>query len=205
MSETVFKPVDQHRQNYFEAERYLSFEAGYPERNMGWFRKYILPDVLKQFPEPKRIKLTLLDAGCASGYFTRELAQFFGFTRGLDFTQSRIEYARQYQTRRLVFDQVDLVQPLDDAVRGAKFDVFFTNAVIPHIPLANKVRVFDNLARIAAPNAKMLAYDGKTGGVIDAFVGLYSPEWLQTNVKSWKLESCEHVVDETFRYVLTLA
>jgi 2-polyprenyl-3-methyl-5-hydroxy-6-metoxy-1,4-benzoquinol methylase len=187
------------RQAFFATEHSYHAETGYPERNTTWFCMFILPDVLRQIPDHQ--SKSLLDVGCATGYFTRLLAPHFGYTEGIDFVAERIEYARKFESDRLHFTQADLTKQLNLARHP---DVLFTNAVIPHIPLQDKIQVFDNLAVVARPGAILLMYDGKAAnGVVDSFCGLVSSGWIRENVKSWKLVSVNHIIDGAHRFVLT--
>jgi 2-polyprenyl-3-methyl-5-hydroxy-6-metoxy-1,4-benzoquinol methylase len=189
------------REQYFQQEDYLDSETGYPERNTAWFQKYLLPNVLSQVPDSQ--KKNLLDVGCAYGYFTRLLAPYFHHTFGIDFTKKRIDYAQRYVLENLSFAQMDLLIKMWPS---RATDVVFTTAVMPHIPLEYKVFAFDNIASICKPGATMLMYDGKCEtGVVDAFSGIMSSEWIQANVKSWNLKSVEHVVNGTHCFVLIRA
>ena len=78
------------RKEVFEKEDYLDAETGYPERDVNWFTNHILPDFLSlDFVNKDK---TLLDVGCAHGYFTKVMCDSFKHTLGIDFAENRLNY-----------------------------------------------------------------------------------------------------------------
>jgi hypothetical protein len=84
------------------------------------------------------------------------------------------------------------------------FDTIFTNAVLPHIPLENKVSVLENLASVAKQNAQLLIYDGRSEvEIIDQFVGMFNENWLINNVSHvWEFVSINKIDKNTYLYKL---
>jgi 2-polyprenyl-3-methyl-5-hydroxy-6-metoxy-1,4-benzoquinol methylase len=189
------------RKKYFESENYLSPENGYPERDISWFQNNILNNFLNlDFVKNSK---NLVDVGCAFGYFTKIFSNHFEFTLGIDFAENRISYAKNHENEKLIFRQQDLTSSNFNLNLDKKFDLLFTNAVFPHIPLNLKVKAFENLSKISNPGARLVMYDGLcSDGCLDQFVGLFSIDWLKTNLKSWKYISHEYVCEYTYRIIL---
>ncbi len=188
------------RLQFFDSDQdNCNFTTGYPERNLEWFKKNILPDFLKRTSDG-----ILLDIGCASGYFTKEFVPYFKTVIGVDNSKKRIDFASKFETVNLKFYRANLIE--DDLCKILKYkiDLFFTNAVIPHINPKDKIKVFDNLSKIANENAKLFMYDGRnsSANINDAFITLINEEWLTKNIHSWKLEKSEPVIEGTFCFVL---
>jgi SAM-dependent methyltransferase len=172
------------RKEFFELEDYLDSESGYPERPVDWLRSVIYKD----FCSLDLISPTsnLLDVGCAHGYFTRILCAGFAQTMGVDLSDKRIDYAKQYETDTLRFVQADLTADDFLAHFDIKFDVLYTSAVIQHVPLSGKISLFNNLASVSNEGAILVMYDEMIpSGVIDGYVGRYGVDWLYENITSW--------------------
>lgn len=189
------------RKFYFENEDYLDPELGYPERNTNWFVHNILNNYLNNFKDPSN--LNLLDVGCAFGYYTRILSNHFKQTHGVDFTENRISYAKKYEDEKLKFILDDLTSDTFLYETKEYYDCVFTNAVIPHIPLNLKKKVFSNIAKVCKKGAVFVLYDDLiTTGCIDDFVGLFSIEWIKNNCPDWEYIDHKIVTDHTYQIVL---
>jgi 2-polyprenyl-3-methyl-5-hydroxy-6-metoxy-1,4-benzoquinol methylase len=149
--------------NYFEDESLInpdgtpSSETGYKERDVNWMKENLIPKIENLID--KNVNKNCLDVGCAQGYFTRELNKIFEKTYGIDLSDNRINYAKQYETDTLKFVQSDLTESFVNKF-PIKFDFMFTNAVLPHIPLEFKSDVFKNLAEVANSGCIFVMYDG---------------------------------------------
>lgn len=149
--------------NYFEDEKLINpagtpgFETGYPERDVNWMKLNLIPKIENIID--KNIHKNCLDVGCAFGYFSRVLSETFEKTYGIDLSNNRIDYAKQYETDTLKFVQSDLTESFVNKF-PIKFDFMFTNAVLPHIPLEFKSDVFKNLAEVANSGCIFVMYDG---------------------------------------------
>lgn len=190
------------RKVYFENEDYLDPELGYPERDIQWFKSNILNSFLNNFTSTSG--LILLDVGCAFGYYTRILSDKFHKTYGVDFSESRITYAKKYDTNKLKFILADLTSDTFSDVLDVKFNCVFTNAVIPHIPLHLKQKVFSNIAKVCEKDAIFVLYDALVSdGCLDDFVGLFSINWIKENCPEWEYLSHRLITsDGTFEIVL---
>jgi SAM-dependent methyltransferase len=202
--------------NYFEDESLINpqgtpgFETGYPERNVNWMKENLIPRIKDKFTNSN--EKNCLDVGCAFGYFTRVLSEEFKNTYGIDLSDTRINYAKQYETDNLKFIQSDLTESFQDKF-PIKFDYMFTNAVLPHIPAQFKSSVFSNLSQIANSGCIFTLYDGMInqsvkdsshGEYIHNFfdtwdpnsiipVTFFSKEWLQDNLVEWELVEINNV------------
>ena len=100
--------------NYFEDESLInpdgtpSSETGYKERDVNWMKENLIPKIENLID--KNVNKNCLDVGCAQGYFTRELNKIFEKTYGIDLSDNRINYAKQYETDTLKFVQSDLTE-----------------------------------------------------------------------------------------------
>jgi SAM-dependent methyltransferase len=193
------------RKPFFESEheeekdinRKFNYETGYPERNTDWFRQHILPSFKKFLKQDNK----LLDVGCATGYYTNVLNEYTP-SDGIDFAENRVSYA-QTKYPHMKFFQADLTSDNFSNQFKEKYDLFFTNAVIPHIPLAMKPKVFNNITQIAKPGALFVLYDALIDdGCRDDFVGLFSLSWLKQNATDWTVLSATHIIEETMEIVL---
>lgn len=193
-------------QSYFESENYLNLETGYPERNIEWFNTHILP-LFKRFVTQKQRGL---DVGCASGYFTKVLNNLLPFD-GVDFTRNRIDFGVKLNPH-LSLICADLTDTNLSNIISQRYDLFFTNAVIPHIPAAQKKTAYTNLASLALPGATFVMYDALKGvndgqdatGVRDDFIGLFSVSWFEQNISEWKIEKITPVCQDTNEIILKL-
>jgi 2-polyprenyl-3-methyl-5-hydroxy-6-metoxy-1,4-benzoquinol methylase len=186
------------RQQYFANENYLDFKTGYPERDISWFEFNILPNLIKHIPDSKK---RMLDVGCASGYFTNIINNHICID-GCDFTQNKIEQAKK-QFPHIHFYQLNLTD--NEISLPVKYDFFFSNAVLPHIPINDKPKVFENLASVANKDAIIILYDQLIDtGIIDDFVGLFSVEWLNDNATQWEVISTKNICRSTDEVVLRL-
>jgi 2-polyprenyl-3-methyl-5-hydroxy-6-metoxy-1,4-benzoquinol methylase len=177
----------------------FDFNNGYNDRPIEWFKKLILSSILENSDK----KNSILDVGCASGYFTKEFTPYFKYIVGVDFSTRRIEFAKKHETDKLKFFNYDLTK---DSLTNLSttFDTIFTNAVLPHIPLENKVSVLENLASVAKQNAQLLIYDGRSEvEIIDQFVGMFNENWLINNVSHvWEFVSINKIDKNTYLYKL---
>mgnify|MGYP003146573118 CR=1 FL=1 len=198
----IDREIPELRKEYFEKEFHdFDLEKGYDDRAIEWFKTHILTDSLSFFST----KENLLDVGCASGYFSRIFKKSFKTVKGVDFCEVRINHAKQYESEDLKFQLADLTKIEHLKELNQTFDNFYSSAVIPHINLADKVKVFDNLASIANPGATFVLYDGysdKPTNIHDEFVGVFNEKWLSKNISSWRVVNCGHLVRDVFRYVL---
>jgi|3_EtaG_2_1085321.scaffolds.fasta_scaffold38865_2 2-polyprenyl-3-methyl-5-hydroxy-6-metoxy-1,4-benzoquinol methylase len=198
----IDREIPELRKEYFEKEFHdFDLESGYDDRTVEWFKAHILTDALSFFSS----KENLLDVGCASGYFSRILKESFTKVQGIDFCEVRINHAQQYESEDLKFQLGDLTKIEHLEALNKTFDNFYSSAVIPHINLADKARVFDNLAAIAKPGATFVLYDGysdKAANIHDEFVGVFNEKWLSENISTWRVVNCGHLVRDVFRYVL---
>jgi len=93
-----------------------------------------------------------------------------------------------------------------------RYDLFYSNAVIPHIPIASKEIAFTNIASLAMPGATFVLYDGLKGiddntsptGVADDFVSVFSVQWLEDCVKEWAVSSIKQITPGTNEIILKL-
>jgi cyclopropane fatty-acyl-phospholipid synthase-like methyltransferase len=195
------------RKEVFEKEDYLDAETGYPERDINWFTNYILPDFLSlNFINKDK---SLLDVGCAHGYFTKVMCNNFKHTLGIDFAENRINYAKQFETDNLKFMWADLTADDFATKFDKKYDVLYTSAVIQHIDKKLIPKALDNLAKISADDAKFVMYDELAPrpdlGLWDrgdGFVCRFTIDWLLNNLTTWKLVSHKYVHEDIVRLVL---
>jgi SAM-dependent methyltransferase len=210
--------------NYFEDESLINpegtpgVETGYPERNVNWMRENLIPKIEKLID--KNINKNCLDVGCGHGYFTRVLSETFEKTYGIDLSDNRINYAKQYETETLKFVQSDLTESFANKF-PIKFDLMFTNAVLPHIPLEFKPDVFKNLAEIANTGCIFVMYDGilnddnkhKHDGNEQANfdnwngkqvirVVFISEKWIRENAPDWEIVQINNVGYATEEIIL---
>lgn len=208
----MIENIKEHLKNYFENENYLDDEYGYTRdaRGVDWMASNLLPRIENLID--KNIHKNCLDVGCAQGYFTRKLDNYFNLTYGIDFSENRIGYAKKYESDKLKFIAADLTENIKDKL-NEKFDFMFTNAVIPHIPAQFKANVFTNLAEVANPGCLFVIYDGMVDeGVENKFdywtpenhitVALFSKEWLEKNAIDWEIISIEHLSINTEEIIL---
>src|ERR1700691_5308734 len=102
---TWFQPTiaddPEKRRLFFDGIENLDPITGYAERNTRWFEHHILPDFLNA---KQRLGLgpTLLDIGCAYGYFTSRYADHFKHVIGIDFSNRRIADAQKHNAKENV-------------------------------------------------------------------------------------------------------
>ena len=210
--------------NYFEDESLINpqgtpdFETGYPERNTTWMKENLIPRIKNKFTNSN--EKNCLDVGCAFGYFTRVLSEEFKNTYGIDLSDTRINYAKQYETDNLKFIQSDLTESFQDKF-PIKFDYMFTNAVLPHIPLEFKSDVFKNLAEVANPGCIFVMYDGmlnddgthkhdnNTQANFENWNGkeiirvvFISEKWIRENAPDWEIVQITNVGHATEEIIL---
>jgi 2-polyprenyl-3-methyl-5-hydroxy-6-metoxy-1,4-benzoquinol methylase len=89
----MIENIKESLKNYFENES-LDRENGYPERNADWMKENLLPRIKNNITNLK--EKNCLDVGCGFGYFTRVLGEEFENTYGIDLSDTRINYAKQY-------------------------------------------------------------------------------------------------------------
>lgn len=201
--------------NYFEDESLINrpgtpnTEKGYPERNVDWMKENLIPRINNLVDNTAN--KNCLDVGCGHGYFTRVLSENFNKSYGIDLSDNRISYAKKYETENLKFVQSDLTETFGDKF-PIKFDLMFTNAVLPHIPLEFKPSVFKNLAEIANQGCVFVMYDGMLnennkhkhdGNEQASFenwngneiikVVFISENWLRQNATDWDIVQINNV------------
>lgn len=206
----MIENIKTHLKEYFENETYLDRENGYPERNAIWMKDNLMPRIKNNVNNLN--EKNCLDVGCAFGYFTRVLSNEFKNTYGIDLSDNRINYAKQYETDNLKFVQSDLTESFQEKF-PIKFDYMFTNAVLPHIPAQFKPDVFSNLAQIANKGCVFTMYDGMINESVkdkdhDDYIDndfdnwnprnvikvtFFSKEWLLDNLVEWELISINNV------------
>jgi cyclopropane fatty-acyl-phospholipid synthase-like methyltransferase len=191
---------------YFDDVEELDPVNGYDERNTSWFEERILPDFLGA---KSRLRLgpTLLDVGCAYGYFTRRFAEHFSYVLGVDFAPLRIAGARERNAEYLELDlttgwQGNLRRPFDSAV---------SSAVLQHISPRNRARAFATIRDALTPGARLILYDESSDDRPEKWDGFYealSPRWIRASLlDSWSLEECSFVAiglndERIYRYEL---
>jgi len=212
----MIENIKESLKKYFEDESVINpngtlfSETGYPERDVDWMKSNLIPRIKNNISNTK--DKNCLDVGCAFGYFTRVMSEEFKNTYGIDLSDNRINYAKQYETDNLKFIQSDLTESFQDKF-PIKFDYMFTNAVLPHIPSQFKSSVFSNLAQVANSGCIFTLYDGminqsvKDSNHSDYIdndfdnwtpntlikVTFFSKEWLLDNLVEWELISIKNV------------
>jgi len=187
------------RKQVFEEESYLDFENGYPERTIEWFEQHIYPHMS---PYCNKDVIRLLDVGCASGYFTRRFEQLCNEVYGVDLASNRIKHAKQYETDKLKFYNIDITKDPLMNVLPKRPNLIFSNAVIPHIPLKDKAAAFENIAACSTLDATFVLFDDLVpSGCVDDFVGLYSREWIDQNTP-WSVVKVVDITPGTYKIVL---
>lgn len=208
--------------NYFEDENKIhgspSFETGYPERDVNWMKKNLIPRIKTLIN--KNVHKNCLDVGCAFGYFSKVLSETFDKTYGIDLSNNRIDYAKKYESESLKFIQSDLTESFKDKF-PIKFDFMFTNAVLPHIPLEFKSEVFKNLAEVANSGCIFVMYDGMLNdnnknkhdndeqanfegwsGEEAIRVVFISEKWIRENATDWEILQINNVGQATEEIIL---
>lgn len=148
---------------HFDTEASLDPVRGYPERDLDWFRTYIFPD-LRHLKEELDLGKTLLDVGCASGYFTREYAALFPLVMGIDFSWKRIGDATSYHQAGLnvKYMRADITDPQLPVYGG--FHTAISSAVFQHIPPDKRKQAFANVRQAIIPNdGHLILYDALRG------------------------------------------
>lgn len=210
--------------NYFEDEKKINplgtpgFESGYPERDVNWMKSNLIPRIENIID--KKIHKNCLDVGCAFGYFSKILTETFDKTYGIDLSENRINYAKQYENENLKFVQSDLTESFVDKF-PIKFDFMFTNAVLPHIPLEFKSDVFKHLSEVANPGCIFVMYDGMlnddgthkhdknkqanfegwSGSEIIRVVFI-SEKWIRENATDWDIVQINNIGPATEEIIL---
>jgi 2-polyprenyl-3-methyl-5-hydroxy-6-metoxy-1,4-benzoquinol methylase len=166
---------------------------GYPERGVAWFKKNILPDFLGAIDGYNLSQDSLLDVGCAYGYFTVEYAKEFAHVTGVDFSDVRIAVAKMvnaepnidYQLKNLAQDQIE-----------GKYDVAVSTAVYQHIdPENDRKAAFQATANALNDGGYLFLYDEDIITRNEIWNGFYEPlseAWVRTN-----LEGIFELVDRT--------
>jgi 2-polyprenyl-3-methyl-5-hydroxy-6-metoxy-1,4-benzoquinol methylase len=197
----VDREVPELRKEYFENEFHdYNHEDGYEDRTTKVFKDTLLEGLVEEFEN----KDELLDVGCASGYLSKLFKEHFDSVWGIDYCEVRINYAKKLESDGLAFRLVDITNREELEGLGKQFSSLYSSAVIPHIPLEDKAKVFDNLASVSKPGATFVLYDAyfqSPENVNDAFIGIYNDKWLEQNVSSWKVVKCVPI-GAAFKYVL---
>jgi len=217
----MIKNIKEVLKNYFENENKIhgspSFETGYPERDVNWMKKNLIPRIETLIN--KNVHKNCLDVGCAFGYFSKVLSETFDKTYGIDLSNIRIDYAKKYESESLKFIQSDLTESFKDKF-PIKFDFMFTNAVLPHIPLEFKSEVFKNLAEVANSGCIFVIYDGMLNddnnkhdnnrqanfegwsGEEAIRVVFISEKWIRENATDWEILQINNVGYSTEEIIL---
>jgi ubiquinone/menaquinone biosynthesis C-methylase UbiE len=190
----------------------LDNEKGYTKdgRGVDWMVENLLPRLERLINKDSH--KNCLDVGSAQGYFTRVLQNYFDNTYGIDFSENRILYAKNYESDKLKFINADLTENLSFKL-PVKFDFMFTNAVIPHIPAQFKSDVFKNLAEVANQGCLFVIYDGMIPEGVDLTfntwqpgdhikVSFFSKKWLEENAKDWEILEINNIGDLTEEIIL---
>jgi len=217
----MIKNIKEVLKNYFENENKIhgspSFETGYPERDVNWMKKNLIPRIETLIN--KNVHKNCLDVGCAFGYFSKVLSETFDKTYGIDLSNIRIDYAKKYESESLKFIQSDLTESFKDKF-PIKFDFMFTNTVLPHIPLEFKSEVFKNLAEVANSGCIFVIYDGMLNddnnkhdnngqanfegwsGEEAIRVVFISEKWIRENATDWEILQINNVGYSTEEIIL---
>jgi len=217
----MIKNIKEVLKNYFENENKIhgspSFETGYPERDVNWMKRNLIPRIETLIN--KNVHKNCLDVGCAFGYFSKVLSETFDKTYGIDLSNIRIDYAKKYESESLKFIQSDLTESFKDKF-PIKFDFMFTNAVLPHIPLEFKSEVFKNLAEVANSGCIFVIYDGMLNddnnkhdnngqanfegwsGEEAIRVVFISEKWIRENATDWEILQINNVGYSTEEIIL---
>jgi len=217
----MIKNIKEVLKNYFENENKIhgspSFETGYPERDVNWMKKNLIPRIETLIN--KNVHKNCLDVGCAFGYFSKVLSETFDKTYGIDLSNIRIDYAKKYESESLKFIQSDLTESFKDKF-PIKFDFMFTNAVLPHIPLEFKSEVFKNLFEVANSGCIFVIYDGMLNddnnkhdnnrqanfegwsGEEAIRVVFISEKWIRENATDWEILQINNVGYSTEEIIL---
>lgn len=163
--------------------------GGYSERTVEWFKKNVLPDFLSVNGLRKE---TLLDVGCAFGYYTREYALNFQSVVGIDFMADRIEQAVKHnQLGNIKYYCKDIVKgPFGDIKERATTVV--STAVIQHIAIGDRRAALANIRSLCQPKATLVFYDGlverTNKEAFDGFFQYMSKEFLHEEIKDlWRV------------------
>lgn len=164
---------------HFDREPSLDPVNGYPERDLAWFASHVLPDFLDVVGRIARGG-SLLDVGCASGYFTRVYAQSFEVTVGIDISPMRIAKAREMHYDDAIFDVCDIVK----SHPNRQFDVAVSSAVFQHIDPKLRADAFKNVRESLKSGGYLILYDALHETQADApewdgFTSLLGIEWLR--------------------------
>lgn len=123
------------------------------ERDFWWFRgmRRILFRLLDPLVERRRIGAAL-EAGCGTGYMSRELAARYGWrTYPVDLGWQGLAYGRELGVERLLQCDISAL-PFPDAV----FDAVLSLDVLVHFPRGAEDRPMAELARVAKPHALLV-------------------------------------------------
>jgi len=99
----------------------------------------------------------ILDVGCATGFFTRTVAEMLPGSSllGMDANEERLAYARaKCQLANVEFIEGNLTQM---PVADNSFDLVFTRFVLGHA--SDLAAAFQEMARVAKPGGRVVAYD----------------------------------------------
>jgi 2-polyprenyl-3-methyl-5-hydroxy-6-metoxy-1,4-benzoquinol methylase len=119
----------------------------------GWnHNNYYHSFLLKQLP--KQCK-TILDIGCGTGEFSRQLAKYADQVVAIDLSPKMIEVAKQRSTQytNIDFQVTDILQwnfPVE------KFEAIVSIATVHHLPLKN---LLPNLKAALKPGGKLIILD----------------------------------------------
>lgn len=118
------------------------------EQDFWWFRgmRRILFRLLDPVVQARRIR-TALEAGCGTGFMTRELAARYGWRMyPVDLGWEGLRYGRQLGVERLLQCDISALP-----FPGAVFDAVLSLDVLVHFARGEEDRPMAELARVAAP------------------------------------------------------
>jgi SAM-dependent methyltransferase len=121
-------------------------------------RKQRLTRSLRYLPKPMG---DILEVGCGAGFAATYLAGGFGKFLGLDYSQTLIDYANQYNALE---NTKFLCQDVKDLAEEQTFDVIFMIGVVHHIPEAQQV--LEGLKSRLAPGGVIVANEPQRGNPV---------------------------------------
>lgn len=139
---------------HFEAE-VVNPTDGYPERDVAWFERYILPDFLAT-AQRRNFGPSLLDVGCGYGYFTKRYAKHFMPVLGVDFSPKRIAAA---QERNLAPGVEYRCGDLRTTPIERSFHAAVSSAVLQHIHPQDRRAALATIAHAVVPGGYLICYD----------------------------------------------
>jgi len=107
-----------------------------------------------------RPAMSVLDAGCGSGFFSRYFLDRGADVFSLDYSREALEIARRSTENRCsAYLEEDLLAPAFGDRYSGRFDLIFTDGLFEHFSAQDQARILDNFKRAKKP-----------GGLIATFV-----------------------------------